>query len=272
MEQAALIERYQQHLVDALVARIERAEATCSGQFGFEILRHGPTTLISARQWPDLPGQLPFHRAFHYVAPVEGSPDPVLARCTATGIDAVCEVLPGPHSAHTNEYLRGQRFTPRWEVAWLDIQIEQFSYVSAGQHTIRQIAPHEMERFADMFVEGYTYSGAQAMFWHAFARCGYTAPGFACFIAEIQRQPAAFGIVYHKGDVALVDGAATLPRYRGSGLQKALLAARIQHARERGCTHAFSRAGRGSISQHNLETIGLRVVGHSTAWRREQQP
>jgi hypothetical protein len=51
-----------------------------------------------------------------------------------------------------------------------------------------------------------------------------------------------------------------------------LLATRIQYARERGCTHAFSRTGRGSISQRNMETIGMQIVCCSTAWRREYRP
>jgi GNAT superfamily N-acetyltransferase len=269
---AALNERYQQHLVDALIARTECAEAASASHFGFEILRYGPTTLIRARSWPDAPDQLPFARVFHYEAPATAPPDPILARCTADGIDAIFEVLPGSHSARTSEYLRRHNFTPTWEIPWLDIQIEQFSATGETQHTIYQVARHEMEQLADLFVEGYGYSGAQAAFWHAFARYGYTAPDFHCFVAEFQQQPAAFGIVHIKENIALVDGAATLPRYRGLGLQKALLTARIQYARERGCTYAFSRTGRGSISQRNLETVGMRVVCHSTAWRLDRQP
>jgi GNAT superfamily N-acetyltransferase len=264
-----LIERYQQHLVDALIARIEWAEAASAGQFGFEILRHGPATLVHARSWPNAPDQLPFARVFHYEAPATALPDSILERCTADGIDAIFEVLPGSHSARTSEYLRQQNFAPRWEIPWLDIRTKQLSATSDTQHIIRQVAGHEMEQLADLFVEGYGYSGAQAAFWHAFARYGYTAPDFHCFVAEIQRQLAAFGVVHIQEDIALVDGAATLPRHRGLGLQKALLTARIQYALERGCTYAFSRTGRGSISQRNLETIGMQVVCHSTAWRLE---
>jgi GNAT superfamily N-acetyltransferase len=265
-----VIERYQQHLVDAFIARIASAEATCPNQFGFEILRHGTSTLVYAHSWPGTPEHIPFARVFHYDAPAKASSDPILARCTADGIDAIFEVLPGPQSARTSEYLRRHNFTPRWEIPWLDIQTEQFGSTGEIQHIVRQVAWHEMEQFADLFVEGYEYAGAQAAFWHAFARYSYTAPGFHCFVAEIQRQPAAFGIVYIKENIALVDGAATLPRYRGLGLQKTLLTARIQYARERGCTHAFSRTGRGSISQRNLETVGMQVVCHSTAWRLDR--
>ncbi len=267
-----MIERYQQQLVDALIARVKCAKAASPSPFGFESHRHGQATLVHARSWPDAADQLPFARVFHYEAPATASPDPILARCTDDRIDAIFEVLPGSHSARTSEYLRQHNFTPRWEIPWLDIKTEQFSATGETRHIIRQVARHEMEQFADLFVEGYGYSGVQAAFWHAFARYGYMAADFHCFVAEVQRQPAAFGVVHIKENIALVDGAATLPRFRGLGLQKALLTARIRYAHERGCTYAFSRTGRGSISQRNLETVGLRVVCHSTAWRLECQP
>jgi GNAT superfamily N-acetyltransferase len=65
-----------------------------------------------------------------------------------------------------------------------------------------------------------------------------------------------------------VDGAATLPAYRGRGLQKALLGARLLHAKEQGALHAFSRTSLGSISQANLQAMGMQVLTQSTAWRR----
>jgi GNAT superfamily N-acetyltransferase len=62
--------------------------------------------------------------------------------------------------------------------------------------------------------------------------------------------------------------AATLPAARGRGLQKALLNARLLHAKEQGALHAFSRTSLGSISQGNLQKMGMQVFTQSTAWRR----
>jgi MFS-type transporter involved in bile tolerance (Atg22 family) len=75
-------------------------------------------------------------------------------------------------------------------------------------------------------------------------------------------------ILHLDHDSALVDGAATLPAYRGRGLQKALLSARLLHANEQGALHAFSRTSLGSISQANLQKMGMQVFTQSTAWRR----
>jgi hypothetical protein len=51
-------------------------------------------------------------------------------------------------------------------------------------------------------------------------------------------------------------------------LQKALLSARLLHAKEQGALHAFSRTSLGSISQANLQKIGMQVFTQSMAWRR----
>jgi hypothetical protein len=87
-------------------------------------------------------------------------------------------------------------------------------------------------------------------------------------MATVAQHAAAAGILHLHHSSALVDGAATLADYRGVGLQKALLAARLWYAQQHGATHAFSRTGAGSISQANLEKIGMRLLVQSTAWRR----
>jgi GNAT superfamily N-acetyltransferase len=129
-----------------------------------------------------------------------------------------------------------------------------------------------MEQFATVLVHGYGYTGMQATYWHTFAQYGYTAPGFHCFVAELNAAPVGAGVLHLAGPTALVDGAATLPPYRGQGVQKALLAARMQYARDHGCAYAVSRTGYGSISQQNMEKLGLTMVTHSTAWRVSNAP
>ena len=124
-----------------------------------------------------------------------------------------------------------------------------------------------MAYFATVLVQGYAYTGAHATYWHTFAQYGYTAPGFHCFVAEVNAVPIGVGVLHLAGTTALVDGAATLPPYRGRGAQTALLVARLHYARDQGCTYAVSRTERGSISQQNMAKLGLRVVTHSTAWR-----
>ncbi|HJW73801.1 MAG TPA: GNAT family N-acetyltransferase [Geothrix sp.] len=60
--------------------------------------------------------------------------------------------------------------------------------------------------------------------------------------------------------VALLSGDAVLPRYRGRGLQKALIGARLRFAGERGCDVACASTEPGTASQRSYEACGFRVA------------
>ena len=128
--------------------------------------------------------------------------------------------------------------------------------------------PHELAELADILVAGYDYTGDEAAAWHAFARYGYRASAFVPFLARVDQEPAAAGILHLNQSTALVDGAATLPIYRSRGIQKALLRARLVYAKQHDAQYAYSRTGLGSISQANLEQVGMQLLTQSTAWRR----
>jgi GNAT superfamily N-acetyltransferase len=91
----------------------------------------------------------------------------------------------------------------------------------------------------------------------------------ACFLAEIDGQPCAAGaLAIHEG-VALFAGASTLPDFRRRGLQTALLAARMRHARGQGCDLAMMVAEPGSESQRNAQRQGFLLAYTRIKWRKE---
>ena len=262
-----LIERCQRQLVAAWTARIRATEAAVGDRFGFSIGQRQPTTWIFADGWPAVADQLPFNRVFGYVAPDPGMADPLLQQVIDAGRDAVIEVVPGSHSAHAEDVLRSYGFTPRWQILWLRHNLTQFVPLSSPQPT-KQVAPEAWPEFATLYAAAYGYAGSVASAWRTLAEHGYTDPGFTCFVVEVGHTSAAFGVMFKQGAMALIDGAATLPQCRGLGFQKALFAARLQHARAQGCSLAWSRTGLGSISQRNMQKLGMSIFGQSTAWRR----
>ena len=87
------------------------------------------------------------------------------------------------------------------------------------------------------------------------------------FVAEADGVPAAAGaLCIHQG-VALLAGAATLPEFRGRGLQSALLAERMRHALAVGCDLAMMVTLPGSSSQRNAERNGFGIAYTRTKWR-----
>jgi GNAT superfamily N-acetyltransferase len=263
-----LVEMCQQHLIAALQARIHATEHVIGQRFGFEVVQYDHATAFFAHRWPHTSHNLPFHRIFHYRAPSSAGADPLLDRLVDERIDAIIEVVPGAHLEATATLLHTYGFHPVWHIPWFHLPLGDVESASPSIELIRKVAPSEFAQFAAVLCAAYGYVGSEREAWHPFAQYGYRAPGFVCFIASVDQHTAAAGVLHLNHTSALVDGAATLPAYRGRGLQKALLASRLWHAKQHGATHAFSRTGAGSISQANLEKIGMRILVHSTAWRR----
>ncbi|MFN8010072.1 MAG: GNAT family N-acetyltransferase [Holophagaceae bacterium] len=84
--------------------------------------------------------------------------------------------------------------------------------------------------------------------------------GTTCFLAFVDGEPAGGGTVAVSGDVAVLSGTAVLPRFRGRGLQGALIRARLAHGRARGGILATSATLPGTASQASLLRCGFRVA------------
>lgn len=266
---ALLIDTCQRHLVQAVLARIAATEQAVGGRFAFETMRRGATTAVFAQGWPPTAGGLPFHRVFDYRAPSTAEGDPWLDRLTADRIDAVVEVLPGDHLPAAEARLRSYSFGPVWRIPWFHLDLrESGAWDTPPTNPVQRVEPAELAAFAEVLCDGYGYQGEERDAWRDLARYGYTAAGFVCFLATAASKPVAAGVLNLDGTSALVDGAATLQDHRGQGLQKALLRARLSHAKRMGAQHAFSRTAAGSVSEANLQKVGMRRLVESTAWRR----
>jgi len=88
-----------------------------------------------------------------------------------------------------------------------------------------------------------------------------------CFLAEIDGQPGAAGVLCLHAGIALFGGAATVPEFRRRGLQTALLQQRMRFAASHGCDLAMMVALPGSESQRNAERRGFNVAYTRTKWR-----
>jgi GNAT superfamily N-acetyltransferase len=85
--------------------------------------------------------------------------------------------------------------------------------------------------------------------------------GATCFIARVEGEPAGGAAVFVSPDrAAVLSGAGVLPRFRGLGVQRALIAARLRYAKEQGADVAASSTLPNSVSQKNLERFGFRIL------------
>jgi GNAT superfamily N-acetyltransferase len=94
------------------------------------------------------------------------------------------------------------------------------------------------------------------------------APGWHCFVAYADGEPAASGALYVDGASAWLGIGATRPSFRRRGAQSALLPARIELARAHGAALLTTETGahdRGS-SYRNIERAGFRAAYERPNW------
>jgi len=72
-------------------------------------------------------------------------------------------------------------------------------------------------------------------------------PGWCCFLATIDGEPAAAAAMFIRDGAAWSGMSTTLPDYRGRGLQSALIDARLNEAAARGVTWVTSETGQPSV-------------------------
>jgi hypothetical protein len=91
-------------------------------------------------------------------------------------------------------------------------------------------------------------------------------PNFRCYMAYVDDQPAALGVVHIKNGAASMANALTNPMMRGRGCQTALLYHRIKQAALEGCDLLVSQCAPGSTSQNNQLRVGFHVAGTKAWW------
>jgi GNAT superfamily N-acetyltransferase len=96
-------------------------------------------------------------------------------------------------------------------------------------------------------------------------------PGLTWFVAFAGDEPAATGVLYVDGELGWLGGAATRPDFRRRGGQSAILAARIERARELGVRTLTTETGeraddRPSNSYRNLLRAGFREAYLRPNW------
>ena len=86
------------------------------------------------------------------------------------------------------------------------------------------------------------------------------------FLAELNDEPIATGMLTIHEGVALLAGASTIPTARRQGAQLSLLEYRLRYGAEQGCDIAMMAALPGSASQRNAERHGFRIAYTRIKW------
>jgi len=146
--------------------------------------------------------------------------------------------------------------------------VEQPAPESRSQIRVRVIAPEEAQLWANVSARGWAHEHPELMDFLLQLGAIFSARRQSpCFLAEIDGQPGAAGVLSIHDNVALFGGASTVPELRKRGLQTALLQERMRYAFDHGCDLAMMVALPGSESQRNAERKGFQIAYTRTKWK-----
>lgn len=141
---------------------------------------------------------------------------------------------------------------------------------------VREVRRDEIAFFARLYNRSYHHgtiaTPALTRLREASVVARYGRAGWRHYLALADGMPAGGALLHVDGDVATLAGAATVFTMRRRGVQGALLARRLSVAAELGCTLVLSRCAVGSVSQRNMERVGLRTAYTKVVWVNRERP
>jgi GNAT superfamily N-acetyltransferase len=146
--------------------------------------------------------------------------------------------------------------------------VEQPAAEDQGRIHVRVIGPEEAQLWTNVSARGWAHEHPELMdFLLQLGAISSARQQSLCFLAEVDGQPGAAGVLCMHDKVALFGGSATIPELRRRGLQTALLHERMRYAFDHGCDLAMMVAVPGSDSQRNAERKGFQIAYTRTKWK-----
>jgi GNAT superfamily N-acetyltransferase len=131
---------------------------------------------------------------------------------------------------------------------------------AGGRIAVERVEPGRIEEWVDVVLGGFFEGEAPPPSLRDGAIAMALAPCATSWLATIDGRPAGGATLLTLDGLGLMAGDATLPAFRGRGVQAALLSARLDHARDSGCDLAVTCTQPASGSQRNAERQGFGIV------------
>ncbi|WP_058534803.1 GNAT family N-acetyltransferase [Legionella saoudiensis] len=132
-------------------------------------------------------------------------------------------------------------------------------YVPFDYHSepfeIKEVPGAQLDEWATRVAVGFGYPDAREQFFQY-----VQANGVKAFAAYDKGKVVAGAVIAVYGDFCDLGVTSTLPIYRGKGLQKKLLQARLNFAKKLGLSWAIVTTEPGTVSDANIQKIGFRCA------------
>jgi ribosomal protein S18 acetylase RimI-like enzyme len=180
-----------------------------------------------------------------------------VAIAAMAGLRYYVSVSPSAEPAEIADWLSARGFEPSW--GWMRFQRGLAPLPAETALELSEIGPERGDEFGRLVCA--TFGLPEALVPICAALPGR--PGWHCWLALADDDtPAAAAALYVVEGAGYIGLAGTDPEYRGRGAQSALLAIRIERARELGCDAVFTETGeqvpdRPSSSYRNIVRAGF---------------
>ncbi|HJV21969.1 MAG TPA: GNAT family N-acetyltransferase [Holophagaceae bacterium] len=233
--------------------RLERAQALQNDRFN---LAGGGRSLPIGGGFAHFRGEgHPLNQALGLIEPIS---EPALAEVEAfLGSPTVLELSPAADPELWPLLARRGYRLQMFQQLWVRPLGEDAGPVDPGQ-----VRPAEVAE-ADIYNRVVAGGFFERDDWRDFEPPFFTPLGLADawgFLAFVDGEPAGGGMLGVVDGVALLSGDGVIPRFRGRGLQKALIRARLAFARARGCDVACAGTAPSTPSQRAYEASGFRAA------------
>jgi len=141
-----------------------------------------------------------------------------------------------------------------------------------GDGRVRQIGPDDFDLWARTVMGGFFERADPAPEEVGLGETLCAMEDSAAFVAESDGAPAAGAAILITEGLAFLMGDSTLPRYRGRGLHRALIEARLACAVARECDLAVATTLPGTISQRNYQRCGFEILYTKLNMQRDFEP
>jgi hypothetical protein len=125
---------------------------------------------------------------------------------------------------------------------------------------VARATPRDASRYAKLATRGFGGGGRiSEVFERGWTHQIRSGRRIAAFIGRVNGRDAATGVILLRPKIAGLYSGSVLRRYRGRGIQNAMIAARLAHGWARGVRTFYSWTDPDSVSAHNLQDEGFRT-------------
>lgn len=135
-----------------------------------------------------------------------------------------------------------------------------------GDLQTEELLPEDASQFGELICSCFHWNYPRLDLW---LNQSIGAPGYKHYAVRIDQEIAGISALHIDGAYASMAFAATLPEYRGLGIQQQLLHKRIKVARELGCSYLVSETAEDTPTKKVTSARNMRKLGFETAYQRQ---